>query len=255
MKKHPCTAIAIIVILSLFCTIKAAVNNQPLSHQSLLHEVQDTVKRIFGYRFTIEGDFDGDGKKEKLTERLISLKNNKETDKYFVTGESWEAVDSVIANRNYSFILPDNPRIDTLRIHREGQIYGISFLKNEGDLNGDGTDEISYVVDWADFSSLNSWHIVTCQDNEWKELYHFGIWDWQLPDLPEATNQYGLFGTEGKIILNDTANESLERELLQWKGFVKKIKKNKIQVTYRTDDAEVDSMTVNLKHTKKTSRF
>ncbi|AWI24877.1 hypothetical protein [Flavobacterium pallidum] len=217
-------------------------------HDSLSH-------RIFGYRFVIEGDFDGDGKKEKLAERLISLKDNKETDKYFITEEPWEAIDSVIANRNYSFLISDNLKIDTLRVGREGQVYGVSLLRNEGDLNGDGTDEVSYVGDWADYSSLNSWHIMTYKNNSWQELYSFGIWDWQLPDLPEATNQYGLFGTEGKVAVNDTLNQKLERDLLQWKGFVKKIKPNKIQITYRTDEAEIDSMTVNLKHPKKASKF
>jgi hypothetical protein len=250
-------AIIIIVIGVSSCTTRAktVLSDNTSEPTAVLPPLPENATPIFGYRFAIEGDFDGDGKKEMLTEHLISLIDRKETNKYFEVEDYGDMVGLTIKKRNYSFLLSENTKIDTLRVHREGQIYGISFLKNEGDLNGDGTDEVSYVIDWADFSSMNSWNIVTYRKGSWKELYSFRISDGLLPDLPEATNRYGPFGADGKTIVKDTANERVARELLQWKGLVKRMKKNKIQVTYSTVDAGLDSMVVNLKHPKKVPGF
>jgi len=93
---------------------------------------------------------------------------------------------------------------------------------------------------------------VTYKNKKWTELYSFPIWDWQLPDLPETFNQYGLFGLEQKIIntTNDTVNKRIEKELLDFKGLVKKVKTNKIQVIFRNDETEEDTMIVDLKQLK-----
>ena len=158
-------------------------------------------KPVFGYRFVISGDFNGDGKKEKLIEHFYSGLNHKETNKFYDSLGYDDQVAMAVEKDPYSFIACNNHLIDTLHISSGGQLLGLSYLKNEGDLNGDGTDEISYVVDWADWSNLNTWHIMTFKNKRWKELYSFPIWDWQLPDLPQTVNQYGLFGLDSKIII------------------------------------------------------
>jgi hypothetical protein len=73
--------------------------------------------------------------------------------------------------------------------------------------------------------------------------------DWQLPNLPETLNKYGLFGLEQKIVntTNDTINSLIEKDLLDFKGLVKKIKTNKIQVIFKNDEATEDTIIVNLK--------
>jgi len=93
---------------------------------------------------------------------------------------------------------------------------------------------------------------MTFKNKKWQELYSFPIWDWQLPDLPETFNQYGLFGVENKIIntTNDTLNKRLERELTDFKGLLKKIKTNKIEVIFRNAEAEEDTLIVDLKRLK-----
>jgi hypothetical protein len=93
---------------------------------------------------------------------------------------------------------------------------------------------------------------MTFKNNKWTKLYSFPIWDTQLPDLPETVSQYGLFGLEQKIIntTSDTVNERKEKELRAFKGLVKKIKTNKIQVIFRNDEAEEDTMIVDLKRLK-----
>lgn len=210
-------------------------------------------KPVFGYRFIIDGDFDGDGKQEKLIEHFYSLRTNQETNKFYDGLPDYgDLVILTIDKHPFSFITSDNKNIDTLSIWSYGQLLGISYLKNEGDLNGDGTDEVSYVVDWADWSSLNTWHIVTYKNEKWEKLYSFPIWDWQLPQLPVALNQYGLFGVEDKIINteNDSINLILEKELRDFTGLVKKVSKNKIQVIFRNEEASEDSMIIDLRNPK-----
>jgi len=211
------------------------------------------IREVFGYRFVITGDFDGDGKIEQLIEHYFSLRDNKEANKFYEGLEDYaDAVGLAVEKNAYVFLSSDNPLIDTLRIAKGGQVFGISYLKNEGDLDGDGGDEISYVIDWADGSNLNTWYIMTYKNGKWEELYSFPIWDWQLPNLPYMTNKYGLFGTEGKFVIpkNDTINALIEKELCEFEGLVKKIKTNKIQIIYRNDETEVDTMIVNLKQQK-----
>jgi hypothetical protein len=226
--------------------------------EETLKNIPKNIKPVLGYRFILSGDFDGDGKKEKLIEHFYSLLDNKETNKFYDSLSNYNQLVALTEKKEpYSFVSSDNRRIDTLHISTDDQLLGLSYLKNEGDLNGDGTDEVSYVIDWADWSSWNTWHLVTYKNKKWTELYSFPIWDWQLPDLPETFNQYGLFGLEQKIIntTNDTVNKRIEKELLDFKGLVKKVKTNKIQVIFRNDETEEDTMIVDLKQLKsKTTR-
>jgi len=210
------------------------------------------LKPVFGYRFIISGDFDGDGKNENLIEHFFSGIDNKETNKFYENLEYDDLVELTMKKNPYSFVLSDNKSIDTLQISSLGQLFGLSYLKNEGDLNDDGTDEVSYVVNFADWSNLNTWHLMTYKNNKWQELYSFPIWDWQLPNLPETTNQYGLFGLDNKIVNSEDAiaNNEIVNELKNFKGLVKKIKTNKIQVIYRNEEADEDTIIVDLKKFK-----
>jgi hypothetical protein len=230
---------------------KTSKNNIQL--EETLKTSPKNIKPIFGYRFIISGDFDGDGKKENLIEHFFSALDNKETNKFYDSLREYEQLVALTSKKSpYSFVTSNNKSIDTLHISSSKQLLGLSYLKNEGDLNGNGTDELSYVVNWADWSNLNTWYIMTYKNNRWTQLYSFPIWDWQLPDLPETFNQYGPFGLENKVIntTNDTVNKQIERELNEFKGMVKKIEINKIQVTFRNDNAEEDTMIVDLKHHK-----
>lgn len=218
--------------------------------EEVLKTIPKNIKPVFGYRFMLSGDFNGDGKKEKLIEHFFSGIDDKETNKFYDSLSEYEQLIALtIKKEPFSFVTSDDRLIDTLHISSGGQLLGLSYLKNEGDLNGDGTDEVSYVVNWADWSNLNTWHLVTYKNKKWTALYSFPIWDWQLPDLPETFNHYGLFGLEDKLIntTNDTINKQIEQKLLNFKGLVKRIDKNKIQVIFRNEEAEEDTKIVDLK--------
>jgi len=256
------------IVLFLSASLLAACNQSPQNtlaqktdavHQdsiTALNPIEETLKTIpsnikpvFGYRFVVEGDFDGDGKQEKLVEHFISRVDNKECNKFYDSLPDYDQLVALtVKKKPQSFALSDNKSIDTLQIASGGQLLGLSYLKNEGDLNGDGSDEVSYVVNWADWSNLNTWVIMTYKNNKWSTIYTFPIWDSQIPDLPETFNEYGLFGTVNKSATasNDTLNKQIAEEFKAFKGLVKKINKNRIQVIFRNDDAEEDTMTVQL---------
>ena len=229
---------------------KAEVKEKEYSMEEELKKIPKDTISVFGYRFVIKGDFDGDGKKEKLIEHYYSQLKNKETNKFYENLLEYDQLMLLtIKKEPKSFLTSSNSKINDFEITNMDQQIGLSFLKNEGDLNGDGTDEISYVINFADYSNCNSWHIATYKRNKWTELYSFDIWDWQLPDLPETLNQYGLFGIENKIVntQNDSIKKITQKEFNDFKGLVEKVKNNKVKITYRTEEAEEETKIVNLK--------
>lgn len=208
---------------------------------------------VFGYRFKITGDFDGDGKMEVLTEHFISGIDHQETNKFYENGDYDTLVTLNSKKKPISFLTCNNKRIKNLDIENSGSSIGLSYIKNEGDLDGDGGDEVSYVVDYADWSNHNYCIVETYKRNKWKVLYSFEIRDWQLPDLPQTYNQYGIAGLQDKIInTEDTvANKQILKNLNAFSGFIKKIRKYKIQIIHINDDFGVDTNVVDIRKYKR----
>ena len=207
---------------------------------------------VAGYRFVVTGDFNGDGIKDSLVEHFFSGITHSETNKYYENEDYDKEVASAYKKKTYSFLSCNNKQIKRLIISDKPQL-GLRFLKNEGDLDGDGADEIGYVVDWADWSNLNGYVIMTFKNGKWRDLYHFPIWEWQLPDMPETYNQYGIAGLQNKVSVNDTAiNKKIKQNFDNFAGLVKKVRVNKIRVIFRNDNkGDVDTALVNLKRPKK----
>ncbi|MDR1006598.1 MAG: hypothetical protein LBL74_07010 [Bacteroidales bacterium] len=104
-------------------------------------------------RFMIRGDFDGDGFEENLYESPTKL-------------------------------FSDNKDITDLQL--DGDL-GVYFLINEGDLDGDGTDEISFMTVNRDFSNLNVFRIWTYTGHKWKELFQIPVHEWDCPNFRPRT--------------------------------------------------------------------
>ena len=233
-------------------TLQQDISDTTNALEEVLKTIPENIKPVFGYRFIISGDFDGDGKKEKFIEHFVSGLDNKETNKFYEGLTDYDQLVALtIKKEPYSFVVSDNKLIDTLHISSGGQLLGLSYLKNEGDIDGDGGDEISYVVNWADWSNMNTWHLMSYKNGKWVELYSFDIWDWQLPDLPATFNQYGWFGLEDKLVntTDDKISKEQEEELLAFKGLVKKIGTNKIQIIYN-NGGDLDTTIIDLKRKK-----
>jgi|GEM_PF-607935 hypothetical protein len=210
---------------------------------------------VAGYRFVITGDFNGDGKTDTLVEHYFNKLTGKETNKAFDSLEDYDTLVSLtVHNDPYSFVLCSDKSIDTLNISDNPQLLGLAWLHNEGDLDGDGGDEIGYVIDWADWSSVNTYHIASYKNGKWVDLFSFMIHDWQLPQLPQMVSEYGLFGMDRIETLahNDTINKQIEDTLKAFPGMITKLKNGKIKIpTYTYDFADDSALIFNLKHPPK----
>ena len=201
-----------------------------------------TLKPIFGYRFSIKGDFDGDGKQETLTEHYVSGLDNKETCKFYSNLDYDQTIELAEQKEPLSYFSSSTNKVDSLFISSTSQLFGLALLHNEGDLDGNGTDEISYVIDYADWSNLNSCHIMTFTKSGWNELLKFDIHESNIPEAPETSASYGLFGVDGiqHYENNDTLNRQLEEQLKKF-SYIRKVKKNVIEV-YEMSMEDKDSV-------------
>jgi hypothetical protein len=206
---------------------------------------QQHFPRVHGYYFVISGDFDGNGTNETLTEHFYSSSENRDVSKLSDSIDDYDQFVNLIIQKDvYSFVMCDSCTIDTLHIASGGRSFGLAYLKNEGDLNGDGSDEVSYVVNFTDWSQLNTWYIMTYKNGAWRKLYTFPIWEWQLPVLPYR--EYAVNGSQKIPVQLDSISDTND-DIENFDGLVKKISTGIIQVAFRNGNNVVDTMLVNLK--------
>lgn len=208
------------------------------SKKELLKEVDKIGKPIWGYRFVLFGDFDGDEIQDTLMECYVDAKSRQETNKFF------ENVDilnyqggEMMEHETYSYMLSNNPSLDTFPYTSH---LGVSYAETIGDIDGDGADEIGVVEHHADYSSVNTYCIYT-YNKGWKLYYSFEVRDWEFPDLPEYNTVYGFFGAMDKVVIKDaTTNQKIEQALKKYKR-VNIISPNTIEYTaFGVGDCEID---------------
>lgn len=168
---------------------------------------------------SLTGDFNGDGIQDTLYEHYFSQKLNKEVPVPH-SGDNADDYDSIV-DKAYdlapmSFMTCSNNKIDTLYFSNSSPLFGLYYIKNEGDLDGDGGDEISFILAWADYSTTNQCYITSYKKGIWVNLYSFPTWEW-------------------------AADEQMDKG-----GLIKKLSTNKIEVKYRTDEADQATKIVDL---------
>jgi len=231
----------ILVLWSLFsCNFgnTRGLSSQEFNEQVDAHidSMQLQMKPIFGYRFQVRGDFNGDGAEEVLTERYFSQRDQRETNKFYEGAEDYFVqLDSASKKKNITYLAASGNNIDSLYV--DG-VLGLLFLKNEGDLNGDGSDEISYVSSKGQISSKNECHIMSCVGGKWKELYSFEIREWQLPPTPDGGRIYGVYSNvEPSATIKPEEAESLLRVFNQW---IEKLGEGRVRI-HTFGDFSVDT--------------
>ena len=136
-----------------------------------------TIKTPAGNRFFVMGDFNGDGRLDTLFESYYSTLNRKEVYKHYHPEEVEK--DNVLIGKQKANckLYSHNPAIDTFVVSDEYLQSGLLLIENLGDLNGDKTDELGYIVDLADISFTNAYIIISYvpATREWKELLRFKI--------------------------------------------------------------------------------
>ncbi|HPI07841.1 MAG TPA: hypothetical protein PLM41_15730 [Saprospiraceae bacterium] len=203
---------------------------------------QGKYKTWWGYRFHIQGDFDGDGKEEVLTEKLISTRTGKEIGK-FCGLEKDTIPDCYWTARVNTFRQPkcvlkcSNPKIGDFTTTRDSAgTIGMAFLQNAGDLNGDGTDEMAFVEDLGGCNSgIREVLLATYKKGKWVVL------------IKSETRMENDFSWDERIAtpedLNKPIVKTFEKELMDTPPF---FKKEKDKVVYE----DYEAATLVTKHRK-----
>lgn len=195
---------------SILETVAKKIDTSLVKKKLTKEETIGLGKPIWGYRFVLLGDFNGDHIQDTLVERHVNAKTKQETNKFFENLDIMAYQDGKIEDHEFYSYMVSNTLKDTFPFTSD---LGVAYAETIGDIDGDGADEIGVVEFHADYSSVNTYRIYTYKDT-WKLYYSFEIRDWEFPDLPEHNIRYGLFGAMGKVVVHDVdQNKALEEAI------------------------------------------
>ena len=122
----------------------------------------------------VVGDFDGDGKQDTIFQHNFSRLTKNEIEYSADPFQNdWDTVVKWFYDQDANLYLTINKNNkDTLNL---GTAQGLYCLINIGDNNADGKDEIALVIDYLDFSRVNSCKIYTLCKDKWTLLKQFGV--------------------------------------------------------------------------------
>lgn len=124
-------------------------------------------------RFSIVGDFNGDGSVDTLYESYISSITKLELEKVPDYNDFERNIELTIQNKPLTRIYSNLVGVDTLNVTKEYQQSGLRNFMCLGDLNSDNHDEFGFMINWADYSNLNTFHIYSLKGNTFKNIFSF----------------------------------------------------------------------------------
>ncbi len=150
---------------------------------------------------SVIGDFNGDKKLDTLFE-IHTSKNEKNgiTEVPFIDDYD-TMVDYYYKNSIQTSLKSSNKKIKNLDL---GTSFGVYCLINIGDNNNDKKDELALVIDYCDFSNLNSCKIYSLCNNNWTMIHHFAI--------HEAAFEYA----DGEILDPNKIGDYLQKKKGKW---------------------------------------
>jgi hypothetical protein len=167
----------IILVLSLSFSCSKADKNLKTKFYDDTTVLKSTVEKYHFHKLDklfCVGDFDGDGKKDTLFEHNFSKLKKEEIEiAPDPMKNDWEEIIKWFSKQDSDLYISFNSsNKDTLKL---GKAQGLYCLLNIGDINFDSKDEIAFVVDYLDFSNLNSCKIYSLCKGKWTELKQFNI--------------------------------------------------------------------------------
>jgi len=137
-------------------------------------EMQPTISKLDS-RFSIVGDFNGDSIKDTIFESYRNSISKKEINKIHDSLDWEKDIELTLKSKPISILYSSDKSVHPFIVSKNYQQKGVYLLSNLGDLNDDGKDEFGYAVDWADFSSLNTYRIMTIKQNMFVEIFNFPL--------------------------------------------------------------------------------
>lgn len=208
-------ALFLLILLSfLSCSRKEHIT----SPKGLIATAQPSLKTQSNELYktkSIEGDFDGDGKREKLIEFVCDSIGNPTSLDSVPEFEEWsDYIDYIFRKGMNTRIFIKDKKADTLYL---GMSTGVFCLINIGDSNKDKKDEIALVKALPDYSRINTCRIYSLCNNKWKELasfaVHEGAFDYSTNEEPVYKEIEGFLKFhDGKWLYSDYHENDLNLE-------------------------------------------
>lgn len=180
------------------------------------------LKKLF-----VVGDFDGDKQKDTIFQHNYSTLRRAEIEYSADPFQNeWDTVVKWFYEQDANLYLTINKNNqDTFHL---GTAQGLYCLINIGDINTDGKDEIALVVDYLDFSSVNSCKIYSFCKNKWTLLKQFGVQE----------DAFNFTSNQAPII--NKIKDFLEKQNGKW------VYKDYLQAGFETQEAVGNWLTLQL---------
>jgi len=197
------TLYSFILVLCIYgCTNKDKKKLNNLTEIEIkLEENQDSIPKHQLKQLYLIGDFDGDKKIDTLYQHIFSKRSNSEI--IFSPNPfnvEWDSVVNWFYRQEAELLIrTNNPIHDTLKL---GIAQGLYCLINIGDNNADGKDEIAFVIDYLDYSRLNSCNIYSLCNNKWLPIMTFGIHENSF-DFTDSSNPLKIEEIKNSLEFHD----------------------------------------------------
>jgi hypothetical protein len=187
-----------VFLILITCSWVGKTNNENHITTSRNQRYDDTITKVslqkIEMRFVV-GNFDGKDLSDTIFLHYYS--HTYKTEIYEIPTSSdndWEDIIDWF-HKLYEVEVYLTYRQDTLFL---GAAYGLYCLLNIGDVNSDGKDEIAFVVNWLDYSNINSCKIYSMCNARWELLMEFTIHESAF-ELPNSETVDTLAGIKGYL--------------------------------------------------------
>jgi len=174
-----------------------------VDNSTITKTANDKIKLHKLEKLFVVGDFDGDKKQDTIFQHNYSKLTRTEIEYSADPFQNeWDSVVKWFYDQDADLYLTvNNNKQDTLHL---ATAQGLYCLLNIGDNNVDGKDEIAFVIDYLDFSRVNSCKIYSLCHDKWTLLNQFGIHE-------DAFNF-----TSDKAPIFDNIKDFLEKQNGKW---------------------------------------
>jgi hypothetical protein len=178
-------------------------SKKALDKSTVFISASENIKLHKLEKLFVIGDFDGDRKLDTILQHNYSGLTKKEIENSADPFQNeWDTVVKWFYDQNADVYLTiNNSKKDTLHL---GTAQGLFCLINIGDNNADGKDEVALVIEYLDFSRVNSCKIYSLCHGKWTLLKQFGV----LEDSFDFTTD--------KAPVFDNIKDFLEKQGARW---------------------------------------
>ncbi|KUJ61003.1 hypothetical protein AR687_14850 [Flavobacteriaceae bacterium CRH] len=213
-----------ILVLTLALLSCNGHNEKKVNNKTAVRPIKDTIKFHKLRKLFVVGDFNGEGKKDTIFQHNYSGVTKSEIinapDPF---QNEWDFVVEWFYKQESELYLALNKN-NQEKLYL-GEAHGLYFLINIGDNNADGKDEIAFVIDYLDFSRVNSCKIYSLCKGKWILLKQFGVLEGAFDFTPDSQKTPDF----------DIIKEYLEKQNGKW------VYKDYLQDSYDTEE-EVGKM-------------